>query len=179
MKVLIVVSFAFLSIVGATSNVNEDVESVVLDDFASDFKTFIQNGINTGCDAFADIYFTGSNVTNWINNFATEITAELIEIETALPSQVSQVLSDFCEPLNYLLGVPNYITSVINLFEGLASDVRNFLYNLVGKTDIWIHQALCGNRPGTVWDYFLNLYAIFIFRVKLLNPLLNSLLCIL
>lgn len=179
MKVHFVVIFAFLSIVGASSNLIVNVYSVVQKEFARSFEEFINNGIRTGCDLFASIYFTGTNVTNMIENFASGITAKSREIQTKLPPQVSQILSDFCDPLNYLLGVPNYITCIVNLFNSLANDVVNFLYNLFGKPNQSIHQAFCGDKPGTLTDYFTNLYAIFINRFTPLDSLLYNLLCVL
>lgn len=178
MKFLLIECFVILSIsiVSTTaSNLTDGVVSTV-SSFQSDLQNFIINGINSGCALFANIYRTYTDVIDMINSFVNGIKDKLSEIRAALPSQVSQILGVICGLLSYLLN-PNYITSVIDQFVTLANGLVNFLSNLIGQPDTIIHQAFCGNAPGTVWNYFEYWYTTFIGNVTNLSSLLSNLVC--
>lgn len=177
MKLHFIVFLAILSTICTTtaSQMTDDNFQIAVSNSGSNFIEFLNQGIAAGCNAFKDIYLTTTDLTNMIDNFANNIVAKVNEIKAALSSQLSQILALLCGPLNYLFGGTT-IKSVFDLFDGFGNDAVKFLYSLVGQTDESIHYAFCGkDNPGTVWNYFINLYTIFSGKVTALSQLLSNL----
>lgn len=168
MKFRFIVIVVFISINGTSADLFANVSSVV-NDFVTAFTNFITTGIATGCASFADAYNTETNVTSMIANFSTGIETQFLNIETELPSRVSQISSDYCGLLN------NYTTSVIDQFQNFTADVTGYVDLLVGQPDKYIHRAFCGQEPGTVWDYYTNALTVFNNQLNNLNGIINEL----
>lgn len=171
-----IVVFAFVSIISATSDLFNNIDSVV-SKFAKSFENFVTTAAAISCN-LTNVYYTEKEVTDVIQNFISGIETQLNETKTELPSQVSQILNGFCGLLTPVLGEPDYIDSVIAQYQKLSDVIINYLYSLVGKTDEEIHYAFCGKTPATFWNYFITLDEVFNTELTNLNASLNTLICI-